>query len=133
MQTPTLTVTDQVAARLHELCTTGKFHEAMLELYADNARQVEAMECPGAPYGRITQGKDNLLKMAEMWNKSTTVHSCTVSKPLVNDNQFICEMIMDCTSHEGPMAGQRMQMREYCLYTVDGGKITEAKFFYSMG
>lgn len=102
----------------------------MRELYADNARHVEAMEMPGSPYKRITEGKTALLKMSEAWNRSTTVHSSHVGKPLVNGDQFVCTMTIDCTSSEGPMAGQRMTMSETCLYTVKDSKITEAKFFY---
>lgn len=127
------TATEKVANRLYELGNAGKLHEAMAELYADNARHVEAMEMPGSPYKKITQGKADLLKMSEHWGKTTTVHSASVGKPIVNDDQFVCEMTMDCTSTEGPMANQRMEMKETCLYTVKNGKITEAKFFYSCG
>lgn len=123
-------ITTQVASRLHELCSTGKWRDAMVELYADNARHVEAMECPGMPYGRITEGKAKLLEMSDHWNRTTTVHSSEIGKPLVNGEQFLVEMKMDCTSTEGPMANQRMQMAEQCLYTVKNGKISEAKFFY---
>lgn len=127
-----LTPTHQVANRLAELLNDGKHHEAMHELYADNARHVEAMEMPGSPYKRITEGKANLLAMSEHWGKTTTVHSSSCGKPLVNGDQFVVEMKLDCTSHEGPMAGQRMNMSETCLYTVEHGKISEAKFFYNM-
>lgn len=135
MNTPTMTPTptDLVAARFHELCSAGKFEQAMAELYADNARHVEAMEFPGTECKRITEGKAALTAMAERFNRTTTVHSSEVSKPLVNGDQFVCEMVMDCTSTEGPMANQRMTMRETCLYTVKNNKITEAKFFYSCG
>lgn len=129
----TPTPTDIVANRLYELCNAGKFDQAMNELYADNARHVEAMEMPGSDCKRITEGKPALLKMSEKWAKTTTVHSATVGKPLVNGDQFVCEMTMDCTSTEGPMANQRMQMKETCLYTVKNSKITEAKFFYGCG
>ncbi|MFZ4576336.1 MAG: SnoaL-like domain-containing protein [Phycisphaerales bacterium] len=126
----TPTVVGTVAARLHELCNAGKFHEAMVELYADDARHVEAMEMPGSPYKRVMEGKAALLKMSENWGKTTTVHGASVGTPLVNGDQFVCQMTMDCTSSEGPMAGQRMNMSETCLYTVRDGKIVEAKFFY---
>lgn len=125
-----MSTTQTVANRLVELCSTGRGHEAMQELYADNARHIEAMEMPGSPYKRVIEGKPQLLKMSEHWGKTTTVHSASCSKPLVNGDQFVCEMAIDCTSHEGPMAGQRMAMKETCLYTVTNGKITEAKFFY---
>lgn len=131
MKTDTNT-TEQVAKRLTELCSTGKYDEAMRELYADDARHVEAMEMPGSGCERVTEGKAELLKKSEQWEKSTQVHSASCGQPLVNGDQFVCEMKMDVTSSEGPMAGQRMDMSETCLYTVKEGKISEAKFFYSM-
>lgn len=127
------TAVHTVANRLVELCAAGKYQEAARELYADNVRHIEAMEMPGSDCGGITEGKANILAKGEEWNKSTTIHSAACGKPLVNGDQFLCEMSMDCTSHAGPMAGQRMKMTEQCLYTVKDGKITEAKFFYAMG
>lgn len=132
METPTFprTPTHDVADRFYALCNQGKFDQAMADLYADDARHVEAMEMPGTDCKRITEGKPALLKMSEQFNKSTTIHSCWVSKPPVNGDQFVCEMKMDSTSHAGPFAGQRTQVQEYSVYTVRGDKITEAKFFY---
>ena len=124
--------TKQVADRLTTLCNTGQFHEAMVELYADNARHVEAMEMPGSPYKRIMEGKPILLQMSEHFGKTHQIHSASCGKPLVNGDQFVCEMAMDITHGDGPMKGHRMQMAETCLYTVKDGKITEAKFFYGM-
>ncbi|MGH7133724.1 MAG: SnoaL-like domain-containing protein [Phycisphaerales bacterium] len=123
--------TQKVANRLVELCSAGKNMDAIKELYAENVRQVEAMEGPGCP--RISEGKANIQQKAEQFHKSTTVHSASCGKPLVNGDQFVVPMSMDCTCSEGPMAGQRMNMSETALYTVKNGKITEAKFFYSCG
>ncbi|MBX3358680.1 MAG: nuclear transport factor 2 family protein [Phycisphaeraceae bacterium] len=127
---PTSPATQQVANRLHELCNSGKYHEAMQELYADDAKHIEAMEMPGSPYKRITEGKPALLKMSEHWGKTNTVHSASCGKPLFNGDQFTVEMKMDVTCGDGPMAGQRMAMSETCLYSVKNGKISEARFFY---
>ncbi|MEX2218580.1 MAG: nuclear transport factor 2 family protein [Phycisphaerales bacterium] len=123
--------TQKVAKRLVELCSAGKNEEAMRELYADNARHVEAMEGPGCQ--RVMEGKANLLKMAEGFAKSITVHGRSVGQPIVNGDQFVCQMSLDSTFNEGPMAGQRMNMSETALYTVKNGKITEGKFFYGCG
>lgn len=123
--------TSTVAQRLVELCSTRKNREAIQELYADNARHVEVMEGPGCP--RISEGKASLLEKADQWDKTTTVHSASCGKPVVNGDQFVCAMNMDCTCSEGPMANQRMNMSETALYTVKNGKITEGKFFYSCG
>src|SRR5262245_19962439 len=128
---PEFQATQKVAQRLVELCTTGKNQQAMQELYADNARHVEVMEVPGCP--RVTEGKAALLQKAEKFAKTTKIHGATCSKPLVNGDQFVCNMTMDCTSSEGPMANQRMNMSETALYTVKNGKIVEGKFFYSCG
>ena len=123
--------TQKVAQRLVGLVREGKSHEAIQELYADNARHVEAMEMPGCP--RITEGKGTLLEKSEYWGKITTIHSASCGDPIVNGDQFVCTMALDATSSEGPMAGQRMQMNETCLYTVKNGKIAEGKFFYGCG
>lgn len=120
--------TQKVADRLVELCSSGKNHQALQELYADDARHVEVMESPGCP--RIIQGKAALLQKSEEFARMTTVHSASYGKPVVNGDQFLCQMSLDCTMSEGPMAGQRMDMAETALYTVKNGKITEARFFY---
>jgi len=89
------------------------------------------MEGPGCP--RITEGKATLLEKAEHFGRTTTIHSASCGKPFVNGDQFACEMALDCTSTEGPMANQRMNMHETAVYTVKNGKISEAKFFYGFG
>jgi ketosteroid isomerase-like protein len=123
--------TQKVAARFHELISARKNLDAMKELYADNARHVEVMEAPWCP--RVTEGKAALLKKGEEFGKMTTVHSASCGAPVVNGDQFLCAMTMDCTSNAGPMAGQRMTMTETALYTVKNGKIVEGKFFYGCG
>ncbi len=123
--------TQKVAQRLVECCSTGKNLDAIKELYADNARHVEVMEAPWCP--RITEGKAALLAKAEQFARSTTVHSASCGTPVVNGDQFVCTMGLDCTCSEGPMAGQRMNISETALYTVKNGKITEGKFFYGCG
>jgi hypothetical protein len=128
---PETLATSKVANRLVELVSQGQNEQAMRELYADTARHLEPMEGPGCP--RITQGKATLLEKAAQFAKITTVHSASCGQPVVNGDQFVCQMSMDCTCSDGPMANQRMNMSETALYTVKDGKITEAKFFYGCG
>lgn len=123
--------TQKVGDRLVELMSAGKNLDAIKELYADNARHVEVMGGPGCD--RILDGKPGLLDKAEKFAKTTTIHSASVGKPVVNGDQFILPMAIDCTANEGPMAGMRMNITETALYTVKNGKITEGKFFYSCG
>lgn len=123
--------TQKVAKRLVELVTQGKNLDAIRELYADDARHIEPMEGPGCP--RISGGKTSLLQKAEQFAKITTVHGATIGTPIVNGDQFIVPMGLDCTCSEGPFANQRMNMNETALYTVRNGKISEARFFYGCG
>jgi hypothetical protein len=122
--------TQKVADRFFALVNEGKNVDAIRELYADNARHVEVVGGPGCD--RIAEGKASLLEKAEKFHSTTTIHSASVGKPIVNGDQFVCPMGLDCTCSEGPMAGQRMNISETSLYTVKNGKITEGKFFYSM-
>jgi hypothetical protein len=128
---PEAQATQKVANRLVEFCASGKNLEAIKELYADNAKHIEVLEGPGCP--RVLDGKKALLERGEKFAKTTTIHDATIGKPLVNGDQFVVDMSLDCTSSEGPMAGQRMKMSETALYTVKNGKITEGKFFYGCG
>ncbi len=128
---PVSAATAKVAKRLVELCRTGQNLDAIKELYADDAAHVEAMSMPGAPpESRTIRGKANLLAKAEQWARGTTIHSATCGDPRVNADQFACEMTLDATGKEGPMAGQRMNVNEIAVYTVKNNKIAEARFFY---
>lgn len=129
--TPEHQATQRIADRFVELVSAGKNLEAIRELYADNARHVEVMDAPWCP--RITDGKASVTQRAEQFASSTIIHAATIGKPIVNGDQFVCPMTLDCTAKEGPMANQRMNMSETALYTVKNGKITEGKFFYSCG
>ncbi len=123
--------TMQVAKRLTELCSKLEYRQAVEELYADDAVQIEAMEMPGTS-GRETRGKDAILKMHDEMGEHQEIHGGTCGEPYPHDDQFICSMSIDVTHKDGPMKGQRMNAEEMCLYTVKDGKITEARFFYSM-
>ncbi len=128
---PVSAATAKVAKRLVELCRTGKNLDAIKELYADDAAHVEAMTMPGAPpESRTLRGKPALLAKAEQFAKGTTIHSATCGDPRVNGEQFACEMALDATAKEGPMAGQRMNIQETAIYTVKNNKVAEARFFY---
>lgn len=120
--------TQVVANRLTELCSSGQNVTAISELYDDQATHEEVMDGPGAT--RLTRGKQTLMQNAERFAQSITVHGSTIGKPVVNGDQFILPMSLDCTFKDGPMAGQRFNMIETVLYTVKNGKITHVKFFY---
>ena len=123
--------TDQIAARLVELCRTGAFDQAMEELYAPDAWQHEAISMPGKP--QTVRGKAALREAAKQWNEATQVHGCWIEGPWPCGDRFIVTMEIDVTHRAGPMAGQRLRMKEACLYETRDGFITGATFFYGMG
>jgi hypothetical protein len=96
-----------VGNRLVELCSQGQHMQAMEELYADNARHIEAFAMPDNPNGRVTEGKANLMKAAQELFSNLEFHGGGIGKAYPADNQFITEQWMDVTFTGGPMAGQR--------------------------
>ena len=119
-----------VANRLVELCRAGGFMEAVEELYADDAVQIEALDMPG-PMPKVTQGKAALVESHKQFSQSVDVHNVDVGEPYPHEDRFIVSMVMDHTPKQGPMAGKRTEAKEMCLYTVKDGKISKAEFFYA--
>jgi len=76
------TATQNVATRLTALVSAGKNEDAVKELYADNVRHLEVMGGPGCD--RITEGKASILEKAAHWAKTTTIHSASCGKAIIN-------------------------------------------------
>jgi hypothetical protein len=55
------------------------------------------------------------------------VHSCVVTGPYVNGDQFVVGYEIDVTNKPSK---KRMQMKEVGLYTVANGKVAREVFFY---
>jgi hypothetical protein len=116
--------TQQIASRLAELCSQGKFEAAQQELFADNAVSIEQQATPDFP--KETKGLKNIIEKGHKWEANVEqVHSCSASKPLVAGNAFALTLSLDVT-----MKGRgRMKMEEVCVYEVKDGKIASEQFF----
>ena len=116
--------TQQVAARLVELCRQGKIEETLKELFADTATSTEANEMMGP---KTVEGLPAIMKKSELFNSALEeFHSAEISEPLVAGKHFSISWILDAT-----MKGQgRMKMEEICVYKVEDGKIVSEQFFY---
>jgi ketosteroid isomerase-like protein len=126
-----MATTMETGRRLVELCSQGKFNEAMNSLYADDIVSVEAMTGPNMP-ARM-EGIAAVRKKGEWWEQNHEIHSVKVEGPWPHGDRFIVRFIMEVTAKAGPMAGKRMHLDEAGLYTVKGGKIVQEEFFYDMG
>jgi len=121
--------TEAIAKRLVELCRQGKYEEAQIELYSDDAVSIE-ME--GLPPGSVAnvKGLDAIREKSREFNAGIeAVHGGSVSDPIVTGNWFSIVLTLDAT-----FKGRgRVNMEEICVYQVRNGKIVREQFFYDVG
>jgi ketosteroid isomerase-like protein len=114
---------EALAKDFTELCRTGQFEEAGVKYWADDVVSLENMDGPM----REVRGKAAVKGKGDWWNAAHEVHDARVDGPFINGPQFAVRFWMDVTLKE---TGARTQMDEVGLYTVEGGKIVEERFFY---
>lgn len=119
--------TQEVAQKLVDLCSAGKFMEAVQSLYGDDIVSVEALAMPGA--SREMTGLEAVIGKAKWWEAEHEVHSSTVEGPLVAGSHFCVRFTIDVTAKT---SGRRIKMDELAVYEVKDGKIVREEFFYSM-
>lgn len=117
-----------IANTLVELCKQGRSAQAK-SLYAENVVSIEAFDPPGGGHKEAT-GLDALQAKSAWWVANHEVHSVKVTGPWPNGDRFIVGFEFDVTHKP---SGQRLQMQEAALYTVEGGKIVREEFFYAAG
>jgi len=122
-----------IGKQLADFCNQGKNLDAINTLYADNVVSVEACDMGNPELPQTTTGIDGVRKKNQWWSEHHQVHSGTVNGPFPHGDKFILMFNYDVTSNCGPMAGQRMQMEEAGLFTVQNGKVAKEEFFYHMG
>jgi ketosteroid isomerase-like protein len=124
MSTTTTMTTVDVANRLVELCSQGNFEAAQRELFADDAVSIEPYA--SQDFEKETKGLDAILEKGKKWGEMVQeMHGGECSEPLVADSSFAVTMSMDVTMKNG----QRMTMKELCIYHVKDGKIVSEQFF----
>jgi ketosteroid isomerase-like protein len=118
--------TQEIADKVVQLCSQGKFQEAM-SLYSPDIVSIE----PSAPPGQSREAKGIAAVKAkgEWWTANHEVHSVKVEGPLVAGPHFAVKFKMDVTLKA---QSKRFQMEEIGVYKVGDGKIVHEEFFYSM-
>ena len=123
----------EIGKKLVDLCSKGDHLGAIESLYAEDIVSVEP-PCPEMPEeGRVVSGLEGVKKKNREWMEAHEVHGSVVSGPYPHDDRFAVIFDIDVTPKSGPMAGQRLQMKEVGLYKVKGDRIAREEFFYSMG
>jgi len=117
--------TQQVADRLVELCSTGKFEKAQEELFAEDVVSIEpeSSQMPEKKVEGLNAIKEKGKQFQSMVKEN---HGLTVSEPLVMGNYFSVALGMDVTMKDG----KRSQMDELIVYHVKDGKVVSEQFFY---
>ena len=116
--------TQQIATRLTELCSQGKFEAAQKELFAEDAVSIEPQESPDFP--KETKGLRAIIEKGHKFESMVEqFHGCRASAPLVTGNAIALTLTMDVT-----MNGRgRVKLEELCAYEVKDGKIVSEQFF----
>ncbi len=132
----------KVGKRLVDLLDQGESLKAIEELYADMVNVHEAMgpsdapdDLPAEAQAAHKEGlvsKADVLKSNQWFLDNHEMHGGSQDGPYPLGDEFVVFMHLDCTPKVGPMAGQRMDMKEACIYKVDNGKIVESRFCYWM-
>jgi ketosteroid isomerase-like protein len=119
----------EVGQQLVELCRQGRNLEAISQLYSPDIVSLEATEMPDYP--AEVHGIDQVIAKNQRWIDTTEVHSASVDGPFQHNDRFAVKYHFDITPKVGPAAGQRFEMDEIAVYTVEDGKIVREEFFYN--
>jgi ketosteroid isomerase-like protein len=113
----------ELAKDFTDLLKRGDHAGAAARYNADNIVSYEAMEGPMA----VCKGNEAVKQKGDWWRANHELHGEVVEGPYVNGNQFAVRFKMDVTPRE---SGERVMMDEVGIYTVDGGRIVEERFYY---
>jgi hypothetical protein len=115
--------TEEIAKRLVALCREGKWEMAQKELYATDVISIEPYATPG--FEKETKGLPAIIEKGRKFDaRIETMHSLSVSDPVVAGNSFACTMQIDATFK----GEKRMLMTELCVYDLKDGKIISEQF-----
>ena len=112
----------EVAQAFTDLCKQGQFDEAGRGYWSDDVVSMEPMTGEMA----VLKGRKAVEGKGAWWYANHEVHGVQVEGPYVHGQQFVVRFKMDVT----PKGGKRQTMDEVGLYSVEGGKIVEERFFF---
>ncbi|UUV05477.1 MULTISPECIES: nuclear transport factor 2 family protein [Ruegeria] len=96
------------------------------EMYAENAQSIEAVVPPVRQF-RITKGRDAIKAKREDWLKTHEILTLTADGPFVHPpNRFGVRFNAEVVQKD---TGQRMNLSEIAIYSVEDGKIVLEEFF----
>ena len=115
--------TEEVAAKLVDLCRKGEWMNAIDTLYASDIVSVEAHEMENMP--AEMRGLDQVRGKTKWWEENMEVHSAKISGPFVARDTFVVQFDVDVTEKASK---KRSQMSEVGIYTVKDDKVAREEF-----
>lgn len=118
----------EVGEKLVGYARKGQHLKAIEELYSSDIVSIEAVgddEMPAEMHG-IEQVRDK----NEWWMANHDVHSMSAEGPYPHRDKFAVKYVFEVTPKTGPRKGERYEMSEIAVYTVDGGKVVHEEFYY---
>src|SRR3954469_21709079 len=97
--------TTEVGKRLVAMCNENKTHEALDELFTDDAVSVEAMSMPNMP--AEIRGLDGIKAKGKWWADNHVVHEAKADGPYPNGDRFAVRFSYDVTRKP---TGERVKM-----------------------
>lgn len=114
----------EIGTKLVEYCKAGDFDRVGDEFYSEQLVSVEST-------GEESVGMEETKKKEAWWTENHEIHSIEVTGPFPHQpDRFAVGFTFEITPKVGPMEGKRHTMNEVAVYTVAGGKIVRAEFFY---
>lgn len=120
--------TQEVANKLVAYCKEDNTEACLNELYSPDAKSIEAMTMPGSD-GPSSDGIEAIKAKHAWWYSAYEVHSSNLEGPFMHgDDRFAVIFDLDASDKE---SGERFQMKEVGIYTVNEGKIIKEEFYYN--
>ncbi len=120
----------EIGTRFVQLVSDGKESEALDQLYSENCVSIEGQGSDEMP-ARI-EGLAAIRGKHQWWYDNHEVHGTQATGPFVGNrpDQFAVKFDIDVTFKP---TGERTQMSEVGLFTIQGGKVVQEEFLYQMG
>lgn len=116
----------EIADKTVEYNNSGRTGELLETYYDADAISAEAQAMGEG--GAEVSGLDAIRGKHAWWESAHEIHSTSAQGPFLHgENRFGVIYEMDVTNKE---SGERVQMRELAIYTVEGGKVVREEFFY---
>lgn len=116
----------EIAEKTVEYNNTGRTGELLDTYYHADAVSAEAQAMGEG--GREVVGLGAIRGKHEWWEGAHEIHSTSAQGPFLHgEDRFGVIYEMDVTNKE---SGERVQMRELAIYTVENGKVVREDFYY---